>query len=33
MTIENNPNKVESESEKVITGSYKDLLQELLNDI
>lgn len=33
ITIENNPNQVESESEKVISGSYKDLLQELLNDI
>ncbi|MBP9779538.1 DUF2779 domain-containing protein [Candidatus Gracilibacteria bacterium] len=33
INIENNPNQVESESEKIISGSYKDLLQELLNDI
>lgn len=33
VTIEDNPNKVDSESEKVITWSYKDLLEELLTDI
>lgn len=33
MHIDNNPNAVAHESEKVITGGYKDLLQELLTDI
>lgn len=31
--IDNNPNAVQSESEKVITGSYRDLMDELLVDI
>ncbi len=33
ITIENNPNKVWYESEKVVYGSYKDLLDEFLIDI
>ncbi len=33
ITIENNTNKVDSESEKVITWWYKDLLDEFIKDI
>lgn len=33
MTIESNINAVQSESEKVVTGGYKDLVQQLLVDI
>jgi hypothetical protein len=33
MKIDNNPNKVEFESEKIVTGCYKDLLEEFLKDI
>ncbi len=33
ITIAENPNRVAYESEKIIYGSYKDLLDEFLNDI
>ncbi|NDK07958.1 DUF2779 domain-containing protein [Candidatus Gracilibacteria bacterium] len=33
MEIEHNENKVDFESEKIITGGYKDLIEEFLNDI
>lgn len=33
MEIEHNENKVDFESEKIITGWYKDLIEEFLNDI